>query len=444
MLNSAQAVEWTRFLLEQRAAEAVDLDRIRDYWRGRQASPSVPQGVPTEVRRMAEMSRINVCGLVVNVPAQSMYVVGFRSKNAPENDETWGDWQANKMDAHQTAVHRATFAYGTSFVSCLPGEPGPVIRGHSPRTMIAMYDDSDPDWPVFALQVRSNRGVTSYRLFDSTHIYELTEDPEKASAANEKFHPVAGDEPTEHRAGRCPVVRFSNMEDLDGEPASEIEPIIPLQDQMDATTFDLLVAQHFQSFRQRYIIGWLASSEEEKVKASASRLWTFDESPENIKIGEFGQTDLKGYLDSRQATLEQFGIVSQVPPHNLLGQMVNLSAEALVAAEVGHSRKMSEREVSFGESWEQVLWLAGAYRGYEVPADAQVRWRDTEARSLSQTVDALGKMAQMLEIPVEALWERLPDVTQQDVETWKGLRLSSDAFAALDAELERQASPAEA
>ncbi len=441
MLTDAQAVEWTRFLIEQHLAEAGELAKIRDYWRGTQDSPMIPSGVPAEVRRMSEMSRINVCSLVVNVPAQSMYVVGFRAGDQPGNDDTWGDWQANKMDAHQTAVHRAAFAYGTAFATVLPGDVGPVIRGHSPRRMVAVYDDADLDWPVYALQVIPGR-LQRWRLYDGSFVYELVNDPEKAEQANEAFFPVL-EWSYEHRAGRCPVVRFRNMEDLEDEPCSEIVPIMPLQDQMDSTTFDLMVAQHFQAFRQRYIIGWLAPDEETKVKASASRLFTLDAAPDEVKVGEWSQADLKGYLDSRQATLEQFGIVSQVPPHNLLGQMVNLSAEALVAAEVGHSRKMSEREVSFGESWEQVLSLAGAYRGREVPADAQVRWRDTEARSLSQTVDALGKIAQMLEVPVEALWEKIPDVTQQDVESWKALRQSGDAFAALEAELERQAAPAE-
>jgi hypothetical protein len=133
--------------------------------------------------------------------------------------------------------------------------------------------------------------------------------------------------------------------------------------------------------------------------------------------------------------------VSQVPPHNLVGQMVNLSAEALVAAEVGHTRKIDDRETSFGESWEQTLRLAGAYEGIEVSEAAQIRWKDSEARSLSQTVDALGKMATMLKVPPQVLWSRIPGVTDQDVADWRAELVSTDPVAQLISELERQVAP---
>jgi hypothetical protein len=72
-------------------------------------------------------------------------------------------------------------------------------------------------------------------------------------------------------------VRFRNLLDLDDDQVGEVEPLMPLQDQIDFTTFGLLVAQHYQSFRQRYIIGWTTDDENEKAKAGASRMWTFDD-----------------------------------------------------------------------------------------------------------------------------------------------------------------------
>jgi hypothetical protein len=438
MLTPDAAVATCRQLLSMRLAERERLERIRSYWLGEQPLPIAPYGVPEDVRRMARMSRVNLCGLVVNVPAQSMFVVGIRDDNAPpgENDPLWSVWQANRMDARQSAVHRATFAYGTSYEIVLPGAPEPVAKGKTPRQLTVAFGD-DPDWPEFALEVLVARdGATYYELYDAKAVYTLREDADAARQANEPYHPVF-DAYAEHQATVCPVVCFRNLEDLEHTPHSEIEPIIPLQDQLDFTTFDLLVAQHFGAFRQRYILGWTSDDENEKVKAAASRLWTFDDDSKTIQVGEFAQTDLSGYLDSRKATLEHFGVISQVPPHNLLGQMVNLSAEALVAAEASANRKNADRETTLGESWEQWFWLAGKYRGETLGTGAQVRWRDTEARSLAQTVDALGKMAQMLGVPAEALWARIPGVTQQDVEEWKAMR-ASDALAGLFSGLDRQ------
>lgn len=432
-LTAADAVDQTVELLKARKAECEKLDRIHEYWRGCQALPVVPQAVPLEVRRMAQMSRVNVLGLVVDVLAQSLYVVGYRQERAVADDPTWEVFQANRLDAHQTGVHRAALAYGTAYTTVLPGDPAPVIRGASPRRLTALYGD-DPEWPVYALEVRpSGRGVT-YRLYDDTDVYFLEEAAGPIPPGQDWNPSFVENRP--HGAGVTPVVRFRNTEDLDDEHRGEIEPLMSLQDQIDFTTFDLLVAQHYAAFRQRYVLGWLAADEQQKAKASASRLWTFDDA--DVKVGEFGQTDLGGYLDSRQSTLEHLATISQTPPHYLLGKLVNLSAEALAAAEAGQRRKIAERETTFGESWEQTLGLAAVLQGGTAEVSAQVRWRDTEARALASTVDALGKMAQMLNVPVQVLWEQIPGWTQQDVERAKAVAASADSIGSLTALLDRQ------
>ncbi|MFD1277453.1 phage portal protein [Streptomyces kaempferi] len=92
--------------------------------------------------------------------------------------------------------------------------------------------------------------------------------------------------------------------------------------------------------------------------------------------------------------------------------MVNLSAEALAAARDGLDRKIDERESLFGEGWEQTLRLSGLASGdtraWEDTA-AQVVWRDTSARSLAQTVDALGKLVTMLGVPRRSCGRRSPE-----------------------------------
>jgi hypothetical protein len=117
---------------------------------------------------------------------------------------------------------------------------------------------------------------------------------------------------------------------------------------------------------------------------------------------------------------------------------VNLSAEALVAAESGQRRKIAEREITFGEAWEQALGLA-ARAEREADEGAQVRWQDTEARSFAATVDGLGKLVQMLGVPAQELWERIPGVTMADVEKWKNSpsRADLDPFEPRAVDVER-------
>lgn len=454
MLDASRAVELAREAKKYRDGECEPLAEIRRYWKGRQAPPAViPSSAPREVREMARMARVNICAIVVDSLAQSMFVDGFRTKDSADDLEVWKIWQANKMDARQTGIHRAALAYGASYAVVLPGDPLPVIRGVSPRHMTALYGES-PDWPMWALE---DLGRGLWRLYDEDGVYFLEND-KTSSGGSQDFSFI---ESRQHGAGVTPVVRYLDEEDLDADDdvsvgdatgggrdrlvlpmRGQVAPLVPVQDQIDLTTFNLQVAQHYGAFRQRWIIGWTAETEEKVLKAAAAKVWTFDENPEDMKLGEFEQTNLDGYIKSREASMRHAAALSQTPVHELIGDLVNLSAEALAAAEAGHDRKVNERETLAGESHEQTMTLAGRFAGFDVPADAQVVWRDTSARAFSATVDALGKLVQMLGIPPQELWERVPGATSQDVERWKASAQQGDSFKVLADMLERQGAPA--
>lgn len=437
MLNASQAVEQVHRMVEWRDRERTRLKRIHGYLRGTQQHVWLSTTVPPEVRRMADISRVNVVKLVVDSVVQSLYVDGFRAPKANTDVPAWDLWQRNRMDSRQMGIHRAASAYGAGYLTVLPGDPVPVMRGVSPRNMTAVYGE-DPDWPIWVLEKRETDVGSLWRLFDDEAVYWVGEEPvDNAGTTQMTF--LSSEV---HGAGVCPVVRFPDVEDLDDTVRGEVEPLIPVQDQIDLTTFSLLVAQHYGAFRQRYVIGWLAESETEKLKASASQLWTFEDSPEDVKVGEFEQTDLKGYLDSREASLRHLAIMSQTPVNELVGTLVNLGAEALVAARDARNRKLDERKTVRGERWEQALDLGGSYVGLEPDPGAWVRWRDTEARALSATADALGKFAEMLGIPKQALWERAADAlgaSQDEVEDWNRMAEQADPFAQLNGMLQEQA-----
>lgn len=407
MLTPDAAESLFRYMLTIRDAEAKRLNRIHGYLRDEQPLNWLPRSVPFEVREMGKIARVNMIKLVVDAVTQSMYVDGFRAPRGLNDEDVWDIWQRNGMDARQIGVHRAASAYGASYIVVLPGEPVPVMRGVSPRNMTVAYGNDDV-WPDVALEKRNDG---TWRLFDETSVYSFTKenDSERVSFLGAQ----------DHGTGVCPVIRFRETNDLDDEVLGEVEPLIQLQDQINVTTFGLLVAQHYGAFRQRYILGWVAESEEQKMKASASQLWTFEDSPQDISVGEFDETNLKGYLDSREASIRHLATVSQTPAHELLGQLANLSAEALAAANDSNRRKITERQTVMGESHEQALTLAGDLIGISVEPSAYVRWKDTAPRSMAQTADALGKLAQMLGVPAQELWEMIPGVSQQEIERWK-------------------------
>lgn len=423
MLTDSEILEVFKELSEARSTESSRLNKIHRYLRDdpKRRLEGLPSSVPQDVHRLARLARANVLKFAVNSRVQAMYVDGFKSRGESDNSPSWEAWQANGMDARQIGIHRTGLSYGAAYATVLPGaRPGgekiPVIRGASARKLTTLYGDDDV-WPRYALEKRRS----GWRLVDNTHVYTLadTEGSDIPTVTGQSEHKAEfGGEPV------TPVVRYRDTIDLDDPIVGIVEPLIPLQDQINITTFGLLVAQHFGAFKFRYVLGWAAENEEARIKASASNFFTLEEDPDSVEIGQLEETDLSGYINSRKSTLELFAAISQTPAHELMGQLINLSAEALAAAEAGKRRAIVENQTVMGESHEQTLNLAASYMDEEPDAGAYVRWQDTEARALAQLVDALTKAVSGLQIPPQALWDRVADAlgaSQQEVAAWKQL-----------------------
>ena len=421
------------------------LGKPRRYLAGDHDMPYMPRGAKAEYKHLGQRAVTNWTPLISDSFAKGLFVDGYRPARAADNAEPWAYWQANGLDARQSVAHRGALEYGTSYALVLPGTVGtrriPYFRPLSPLRSMAWYQDDDDEFPEIGLRRKGRTvdGTDLIEVYDKNSVYTFA-------------RPV-GDDPLktpdwilsredEHGLGVTPFVRFRDR--LDGESVGIITPIITIQDRVNEIVFSTLIALQYAAFRQRWATG-LAIPEDaegnpvEPFKSAVDRLWIAED--DTARFGDFAQTETSGHLAAYEGTVRTLAAVAQISPNILTGDLVNLSAEALAQMEQATQRKLSEYETLFGEAWESGFRLAAKAAGNRpasVDIEAQVRWRDTEARSLAQTVDALGKIATLLEVPVEALWERIPGVTDQDILRWRELR-SSDPLAELTAELTRQA-----
>lgn len=410
------------------------LDRIYEYARGDRGRPSVPEGASDEVKDLAELAIKNVLVLVRDSFAQNLSVVGFRNATAKENAPAWELWQRNRMDARQAEVHRPALTYGLGYVTVTPGPRGPVFRPRSPRQILATYDDPALDaWPQYGLETwvtkRDARPRRVGVLYDDTFMYEIDLGEVTGTAADAEIvrstNPLGLVQVTdvrEHGAtfeGEpvCPVVRFVNARDADDMIVGEVAPLIVLQQAINNVNFDRLLVSRFGANPQRVITGW-AGSKAEVLKASAMRVWTFEDP--DVRAQAFPAASVEPYNAILEEMLQHVAMVAQISPSQVTGRMINVSAEALAAAEAQQQRKLQSKRESFGESWEQVLRLADEMDGNVEPGDtesnaaAEVVWRDTEARSFGAVVDGVTKLV-AAGIPVEHLLPLVPGMTQQQI-----------------------------
>lgn len=439
----------TEDLFPKWVQESERLERIDRWYRWKMDDIRLPRSATSELKQLVELSKTPWLGLVVSSLSQCLYVDGYRTpldkvkvdEEAPSGP--WRTWHANDMDRRQVAIHRAALAYGYSFVSVLPGTDiegkRSVLRGVSPRKCFAVWEDpAEDDWPIYVLRVDSRGEGKGYllRLYDDERILTFTLD---SKTDKPEFVKVEN-----HDAGVTPFVRFANMLDLDGRCDGEVEPFIPLAARINKTSYDRLLTQHYNSWKIRTVSGMAEPDSEEDANRKKLQLRQDDllvaEDPDT-KFGTLDETPLDGFVNAWRSDIEALAAVTQTPTHALTGQLVNLSAEALSAARAGLTQRVHERQKAFGASHVQALRLAALLEGDEAHGHdqlARVTWQDMEIRSLSQSIDALGKAAQMLGVPLPALWQRIPGVEKSDVDEWRQMASELDPMDRLTAELSRQ------
>jgi hypothetical protein len=443
-----------------RQSEQDRLRYISRYVRGRHDPPYAPRGVNSEYRWIMKKSRRNFLPLVVSVISQNLHVDGWRPSGMTTNQVAapqkpnpgWETFRANRMVSRQHGVHRSVIKFGSAYTVVLPGKMStdeeqaqdvPVIRPVSPRRMTAMYsDDVDDEWPQFAVEVRGvqlPKGKTKVfvSVYDEANRYILASremgggttvavanyDLKLADPADPLLN---GQAPiSEHDMGICPVVRFLFEADLDGEEdcSGEIEPIIPIQDQINFDTFNLMMSEQYAAIRQRWVTGMAPVDEQGReqtpFRPGVDRVWAAED--KDTHFGEFSETPLQPFSGVREDGIRHMATVTQVPPYQLLGQIANMSAEALAAAKDGQDRHVDELKSVLTDSWRNTFRLESLARGDKDGWNdlfGTVVWRDTSTRAFGATIDGLTKVAQMLGVPVQELWAKIPGVTAEDVQAW--------------------------
>ena len=404
------------------------------YLNGIHTLPKIPTFATAEIVELRRRAVLNLIGLLVSIPAQVSFVDGFRREGEPFPKE-WGAWLRNNMAAKQTSIYRAALTYGAAYVAMEElGNGKPKFALLSTKDTVAYYTDPVNDqYPVYALTIRSNPTKNaSGRIvyYDAEQIVHF----ETTLGGERKLLQAIP-----HTLGHTPVVRYVCNLDDEGTVRGVIEPAVPVQDRVNQTAFDLLVTQTFSSFKVRYAAGLLGEpvlNEDgtfkldadgrqiyKPIPVSQARMLTTDDP--NAKFGTLDETPLDGFISALEASIKQFAVIGQLPPHALLGNMSNLSAETLVAAMAQTMRFAHVLKTTWGASHQSLLRLAAIdmQLGEQAEDDytSEVRWRDMSDSTLAGVVDGLGKAAQMLGIPGRALWARMPNATTQEIKEWEKL-----------------------
>lgn len=373
--------------LDNGAARRSTLDL---YYRGGQPlaylSPEARTAIGTRFGRMAT----NVPRLAVNSLAERLRITGFTGA------DVWADWLRCDMDQLAPVAHREALTLGESYVIVWADAAGrPLATVESPAQVAVVRDPATRE-VVAAVKRWETKTTTEATLFTPDAVTRFRSDA--LGATTNGFRTV---ETLGNPFGVVPVVPLRNSDRLLGDPASEIDDLIPLVDGMNKLLADLMVSSEYTGRPRR----WATGIELEEVETEDGETVAVNPFPEGnrmmvsesaeSKFGQLDASDLAGYENAVRVLQAQISAVSGLPPHYLgVHGDQPASADALRASEASLTARAEARQATFGRSWEAVARLMHAVRTGADPLtlDVRVQWADPATRSVAQEADAVVKL----------------------------------------------------
>lgn len=392
------------------------LDTLRRYAENKAPLPRVPGIDPTEVAEWMKDARTNWASLVVDSPAERLHVDGFRFGEPDDRDAQASDdeanriWQENALDADADLVHYGALSQRRAFALVEKGDDGrPVITHETPRQVAVEHVQGSRRKLAAGLKLWRDdwTGNTRATLWtpDSIHDFVTKADAPVFSGRAAQLRgwdafalPNTTDGARPNDLKVVPLVPFINRRNRRLDGFAEHEDVLTIQNRITLSLINLLAAMKYGAFRQRWAAGLevdedpVTGQKIQPYKLDIKSLWT--SADEDTKFGEFAATDLAPYVRAVESAVQDLAAISRTPPHYLIGAVVNVSGDALKAAETGLVSKVRDRQRNFGESWEQTMRLAFRVLGDEERAtawSAETVWRDPESRSIAELADAAVK-----------------------------------------------------
>lgn len=385
----------------------------------------------------------NWCQIVPDSVIERLVPLGFRLEDGSIDKEAGKAWRRNECDVEYSLAALESLLSARSFgMVWKPDGVNTEITFQTVGQSVVEYAPGRRNVRSAGLNVWSDGSDEFATLFrrDEGYVYRFQRPAKNAGKWQPRTTGLRRSE-SAHFANpmgnEVPIVEFANRSRLHGHPMSEIATVIPLQDAVNTVWAHVLTASDALALPARVVLGMDRPTKdilddagevvgEEDLPLDNFRkdrlLWL---EGRDAKIGEFSAANLENLLVVVEKAVQHVAAQTRTPPHYLLGEMTNVGADALVAAETGLVAKVEDRQRGQGASLRELMRLeaiaAGDTKRAESLALGRVHWRDAQFRSEAQYADALTKY-KAIGVPDEALWERIPGVDSDTIERWKKMR----------------------
>jgi hypothetical protein len=377
----------------------------------------------------------NWCGVVAAAPGERTALDGFRvgSDDEIESDvekELWRQWDLNEMPSQASqGFLTSRVARRSSVLVWGDTEGNPVVTWEHPSQVIVDYDPSTRQ-SRFAVKAWLDDELELATLYTADevwkfqrprHTVEITNGVTKSglmiisdsagtlSPGGWKPREVTGDDnwPIGNPLGILPIQEFPNRPKLGGQPVSDIEGTISMQDAINMLWKYLFAAADYASMPARVVMGLqppkipILNEAGEKIGEKAVDIEALQKGRMLWLTGQGG--DIKQWdaakLDVFTAVInvavKHLAAQTRTPIHYIVGELGNVNGETLTATETPLAMKVRESHEFFTPAIRGVFRRIALVQDNKALADqcrtGQVGWRDPEIRSQAQMADAASK-----------------------------------------------------
>lgn len=399
-------------LYQFRAAGPV-YARNERYYRGRHDLAFATEKFASTFGSLFREFALNLCPAVCDAIRDKLRVTGFEPRLGPTHKEPADSdrtkaaarsiWHRNRMAIRSGEIHREVLVNGDAYAIVWPDTDGnAAIYPNRAAGCTVFYDDEERGRIIRAAKFwRTRDKHTRVNLFYADRIERyitakpseglLTEarefEPFREISRHEDAIPVTGSKAKDSHIlrnpyGIIPVFHFANNADMGVFGRSELESAIPVQDGLNKSVLDMMVAMEFAAYRQRWAAGIEIQTDSEgrpdqPFKPGVDKLW-LTQNPE-AKFGDFDTADLDQFIKVKDSFRIDIASVTGTPIYYLLPNIRSFpSGEALKRAESRFIAKVQNRRSVFGHTWAEVMAFALRIEGRPA-SELETVWENANA-----------------------------------------------------------------
>jgi len=403
--------------------------------------------------KIGEEFNDNYCPIVVDALAERLTVTGFNAgKNTDLATQLWDWWKASRMDAVQGVTHLAATRDGDGYILVEWDNDGdrpnwtfePAYNGtegvkvHYSKDRRRQVAFASKRWRVEGEDVKRAGKARRLNLYypDRIEKYVSYDDvyegawqpyieegqpwplpwtvgnvPPGQYRDNDHTDP-ANWEPNESAEPLgVPVVHFQNKDQGYNYGQSELKNVIPLQNALNKAIIDLLATADTTGFPLFYMLG-----DDPSGLTTAPGSWIYSLRPpsgdESVSVGKIDAEDLSPLIAFKDSIVTEIARVSRTPLSYFQTSGARAAEGTLKQEEVGLVARALDRQVSFGNAWEDCMSLAIRLHntfgegGLDEEQQISTQWADPQTRNEKEHLEML-EIKSRLGVPRETLWAEM-------------------------------------